>query len=280
MIEWWGPVLTESYGATEVGTTCAITSEEWLDHPGSVGRPVPPLTAVVRDASGKELPAGGRPAVLPGSDGSGHRVPERSGADSGREPRARALHVGRDRLRRCRRLRLHHRPVQRHGGLGGREHLPSRGGASPGQAPWRARRRLLRRTPPGDGRGADRARRGSRPSASAPIGRPHRLLPGAPGALQCPRGSRSSTTSGARRWARSTSGRWRHATAGRDRPPGHALVDTRFGRQTEDALADDVALYLVGTAGDAIAGCAEDVLGPLVGAPPSAVRHELGAEQQ
>ena len=58
MIEWWGPVLTESYGATEVGTTCAITSEEWLDHPGSVGRPVPPLTAVVLDASGEELPRG------------------------------------------------------------------------------------------------------------------------------------------------------------------------------------------------------------------------------
>ena len=43
MIEWWGPVLVEAYGATEVGTTCQITSEEWLLHPGSVGRAVPPF---------------------------------------------------------------------------------------------------------------------------------------------------------------------------------------------------------------------------------------------
>ena len=37
MIEWWGPVFFDAYGATEVGTTCMITSEEWLEHPGSVG---------------------------------------------------------------------------------------------------------------------------------------------------------------------------------------------------------------------------------------------------
>ena len=58
MINWWGPVLTESYGATEVGTTCAISSEEWLQHPGSVGRAVPPFSALVRDEQGNELPPG------------------------------------------------------------------------------------------------------------------------------------------------------------------------------------------------------------------------------
>ncbi len=34
MIEWWGPVFTDAYGATEVGTTCQISSQEWLEHPG------------------------------------------------------------------------------------------------------------------------------------------------------------------------------------------------------------------------------------------------------
>lgn len=38
MIEWWGPILFEYYGSTEgVGAT-AITSEEWLERPGSVGK--------------------------------------------------------------------------------------------------------------------------------------------------------------------------------------------------------------------------------------------------
>jgi acyl-coenzyme A synthetase/AMP-(fatty) acid ligase len=37
MIEWWGPILMEYYAGTEGGGTL-IRSEEWLEHPGSVGR--------------------------------------------------------------------------------------------------------------------------------------------------------------------------------------------------------------------------------------------------
>jgi long-chain acyl-CoA synthetase len=55
MIEWWGPVFTDAYGASEVGTTCMITSEEWLLHPGSVGKAIPPFTALILDDDGKEL---------------------------------------------------------------------------------------------------------------------------------------------------------------------------------------------------------------------------------
>ena len=58
MIDWWGPVLYEAYGASEVGTTCAITSEEWLKHPGSVGRTRPPFEALVTDEEGKPVSAG------------------------------------------------------------------------------------------------------------------------------------------------------------------------------------------------------------------------------
>lgn len=56
MIDWWGPVFLEAYGATEVGVTCSITSEDWLAHPGSVGRSVAPYEAVVLDDEGRELP--------------------------------------------------------------------------------------------------------------------------------------------------------------------------------------------------------------------------------
>jgi long-chain acyl-CoA synthetase len=56
MIEWWGPVLSESYGGTESGTVCSINSIDWLAHPGSVGRAVPPFEALVVDDDGDELP--------------------------------------------------------------------------------------------------------------------------------------------------------------------------------------------------------------------------------
>ena len=56
MIDWWGPVFSDAYGATEVGTTCSINSDDWLDHPGSVGRPVPPFEALVLDDDGNEVP--------------------------------------------------------------------------------------------------------------------------------------------------------------------------------------------------------------------------------
>lgn len=49
MIDWWGPCFVEAYGASEVGTTCSINSEDWLTHPGSVGRPVRPFEALVVD---------------------------------------------------------------------------------------------------------------------------------------------------------------------------------------------------------------------------------------
>lgn len=58
MIAWWGPVFTESYGGSEIGTVCRITSEEWLEHPQSVGRCVPPFEPLVLDEDGNELPAG------------------------------------------------------------------------------------------------------------------------------------------------------------------------------------------------------------------------------
>lgn len=58
MIEWWGPIFVEAYGASEVGTTCSINSEDWLSHPGSVGRPVPPFEALVLDDDNRPVSPG------------------------------------------------------------------------------------------------------------------------------------------------------------------------------------------------------------------------------
>lgn len=55
MIDWFGPVLFEAYGATEAGTTNAITSAEWLERPGSVGRCLPPFEVVVVNDDGNRL---------------------------------------------------------------------------------------------------------------------------------------------------------------------------------------------------------------------------------
>lgn len=38
MIKWWGPIIHEYYGATEGLGFTACNSEEWLAHPGSVGK--------------------------------------------------------------------------------------------------------------------------------------------------------------------------------------------------------------------------------------------------
>ena len=58
MIEWWGPIFMDAYGASEVGTTCSISSEEWLAHPGSVGRSIPPFEAMILDDDDQPVPAG------------------------------------------------------------------------------------------------------------------------------------------------------------------------------------------------------------------------------
>lgn len=57
MIDWFGPVLVEAYGGTEAGTTCMITSEDWLKKPGSVGKAAPPFEAVIIGEDGAPMGA-------------------------------------------------------------------------------------------------------------------------------------------------------------------------------------------------------------------------------
>jgi long-chain acyl-CoA synthetase len=56
MIEWWGPVINEYYGATETGAVVHCTSEQWLAHPGTVGKPFPEADVRVIDEHGNTLP--------------------------------------------------------------------------------------------------------------------------------------------------------------------------------------------------------------------------------
>ena len=57
IIDWFGPVVFEYYGGTEGGATM-VTSQEWLDRPGTVGRPWPGTELKIFDDDGKELPPG------------------------------------------------------------------------------------------------------------------------------------------------------------------------------------------------------------------------------
>jgi fatty-acyl-CoA synthase len=57
MIEWWGPIIHEYYGGTEGNGRTAITSAEWLERPGSVGR-ARLGTLRICDEVGTELPPG------------------------------------------------------------------------------------------------------------------------------------------------------------------------------------------------------------------------------
>jgi long-chain acyl-CoA synthetase len=53
MIEWLGPVLVEYYGATEGGNGINVTSEVWLQKPGTVGKVDPLLGHVILDTNGE-----------------------------------------------------------------------------------------------------------------------------------------------------------------------------------------------------------------------------------
>jgi long-chain acyl-CoA synthetase len=49
MMEWFGPIIYEYYGGTEGFAGCTIGPEEWLAHPGSVGKPFSPVHVVSED---------------------------------------------------------------------------------------------------------------------------------------------------------------------------------------------------------------------------------------
>ena len=57
-MQWWGPVVYETYGGTEVGTATLATPDDSRSHPGSVGVPTPGTRIAFYDEFSDRLPEG------------------------------------------------------------------------------------------------------------------------------------------------------------------------------------------------------------------------------
>jgi acyl-CoA synthetase (AMP-forming)/AMP-acid ligase II len=57
MIEWLGPIVNEYYAGSEGNGFCALNSQQWLEHPGSVGIPLVGKVHIL-DEDGKDVPTG------------------------------------------------------------------------------------------------------------------------------------------------------------------------------------------------------------------------------
>lgn len=82
MIEWWGPIVNEYYGSTEVGPVTFITAEEWLRREGSVGRAMQGAEIRILDDEGHPLGPGEIGEIAAGSatgatDFTYHRAEEK-----------------------------------------------------------------------------------------------------------------------------------------------------------------------------------------------------------
>ncbi len=81
MIEWWGPVINEYYGATETGVVVFCTSAEALAKPGTVGRVMPGCELRVFDDQGEDcapfVPGDVYVRNLTGADFTYHGDPEK-----------------------------------------------------------------------------------------------------------------------------------------------------------------------------------------------------------
>ena len=85
MIEWWGPVIYEYYGASEgAGSGTSITSEEWLERPGSVGKAQPTCEVWILDENHERLGPNEVGQIyfksLMGTDFEYHNAPEKTAA--------------------------------------------------------------------------------------------------------------------------------------------------------------------------------------------------------
>jgi long-chain acyl-CoA synthetase len=89
MLEWWGPVVAEYYGGTEGGFLTLITGEEWLEHPGSIGKALSTVELLILDDDGEPVPPGEPGQIwfksLLGTDFEYHKAPEKTAA-AHREP--------------------------------------------------------------------------------------------------------------------------------------------------------------------------------------------------
>ncbi|MBX3707843.1 MAG: AMP-binding protein [Pseudomonadales bacterium] len=82
MIDWWGPVICEYYGSTEGSIVSTVSAAEWLERPGTVGKPTPLVQVTIRDDAGREQPAGTSGQIyvksVMGSDFEYHNEPKKT----------------------------------------------------------------------------------------------------------------------------------------------------------------------------------------------------------
>ncbi len=82
MLDWWGDILYEYYGGTELNGLTHVTPEAWRTKPGTVGKPILG-TLHICDEEGKELPPGQDGIVyfeLPEMPFAYHNDPEKTKA--------------------------------------------------------------------------------------------------------------------------------------------------------------------------------------------------------
>ena len=81
MIDWWGEIIHEYYAGTENNGFTTISTQEWLEHPGSVGRAKLGVIHIC-DASGAELPIGAEGEIYfeNGHQFAYHNDPEKTAA--------------------------------------------------------------------------------------------------------------------------------------------------------------------------------------------------------
>jgi long-chain acyl-CoA synthetase len=70
MLEWWGPVIWETYGGIEGAATIA-KPHRWLEKPGTVGRAIRGVRLQILDDAGNDLPAGEVGSIYLETKGSG-----------------------------------------------------------------------------------------------------------------------------------------------------------------------------------------------------------------
>jgi long-chain acyl-CoA synthetase len=57
MLDWWGPIVDEYYSSSEGAGITFISADDWVKHPGSVGKPLLGVAHIL-DENGEDVPAG------------------------------------------------------------------------------------------------------------------------------------------------------------------------------------------------------------------------------
>ncbi|MGE4424861.1 MAG: acyl-CoA synthetase [Solirubrobacteraceae bacterium] len=80
MIDWWGPIIHEYYASTEGAGLTWVTSEEWVSHPGTVGRAAIGTPRILAEEEDVELPVGqtGRVFFSDGPQFEYHNDPDKT----------------------------------------------------------------------------------------------------------------------------------------------------------------------------------------------------------